>query len=78
MKKEDIQSYFVSRKKVHLTCIFGEQNSINDPDPKNITRILYYEGFIQKLNDEILIILDKFNHLVTIEIANIKKIEEIG
>lgn len=37
-----------------------------------------YTGKIQKINEETLVMLDKFNKLITISISDISQIEDMG
>lgn len=51
-------------KKVRLTCIFGKEP-------------IFYTGVIISVNDNNVMILDKFQKRVIISLDSIKKVEEI-
>jgi len=63
MDKQDVQRFL--NKRVQLVCVFG----IDSPS-------IYYTGTIVGVNDECLVIHDKFNRDVSISLDSIKKVEE--
>jgi hypothetical protein len=65
MDKKDLHPYFSQKKYIKLTCRF------HDSDP-----LIYYNGVIQKLDDDTVAITDRFGKLVTINIIEIIRIEE--
>jgi hypothetical protein len=64
MKKEDVLPFL--NKKVHLVTLFGD-----NPNP------IFFMGLVLKVNEDSVVMRDKFNLLVTVSIDSIKKIEEI-
>lgn len=62
MKREDVEHFL--NKKVYIICEF----SIGKP--------IFYTGTVLTINDDSIVINDKYNNRVAIALGSIKKVEE--